>query len=326
MASETATMVSEMSGYFGPGNDSRPELNDRSEFMFGKRLQYSLMLLFLLRGVDAFAVDKSLEGIACRSVHLAWAEVPDATAFYNEAHVQQSADGTYFAVCGFSRGYYGIQELYDGRKVIIFSVWDPGKQNNPNEVDEAQRVKLLYNHPDVTVRRFGNEGTGGQSFLNFDWKVGQTYRFAVAARRNTNRTEYASFFFHPDKKEWLHLVTFSTLTPDTLLKGYYSFVEDFRRNRESAQKTRTALFSNPAVRQIDGQWSPVRKARFTADSNPAVNINAGLRDGQCYLSTGGEISNTDTPLNYFITRTNVETVVPEGAEQVIRAWLESPLK
>ena len=74
--------------------------------------------------------DERLKGIACRSVHLHY-PASEGTAFYNEATVAQSADGTYFCVCGFNGGYYGIQELANGKKLLIFSVWDPGFRSSP---------------------------------------------------------------------------------------------------------------------------------------------------------------------------------------------------
>jgi hypothetical protein len=44
---------------------------------------------------------------------------------------------------------------------------------------------------------------------------------------------------------------------------------------------------------------PCSKARFTGDSNPDMNINAGKvaeQPGRFFLVTGGETTNTDTPL------------------------------
>jgi hypothetical protein len=42
------------------------------------------------------------------------------------------------------------------------------------------------------------------------------------------------------------------------------------------------------------------KAKFTADSNPAKNINAGLRGEPFFLATGGETSNDGTKLGEWI--------------------------
>lgn len=76
---------------------------------------------------------------AARSVHWGWA-APDATLFYNEMIVDQSTTGSFFMACGWNTGYFGIQELGNGRKVAIFSVWDPSKGDDPNAVTPEQRV------------------------------------------------------------------------------------------------------------------------------------------------------------------------------------------
>jgi hypothetical protein len=244
--------------------------------------------------------DERLAGIACRSVHLAYSTDP-ATAFYNEITVDQSARGTYFCVCGFHRGYYGLQELGDGRKLLIFSVWDPGDQNDPNAVADEQRVKLLHHDEKVRVGRFGNEGTGGQSFFDYDWKIGKTYRFLVTAKGDgDDRTAFAAWFFVPEEQAWKHLVTFSTIDKAHDLRGLYSFVEDFRRNRVSATQPRTARYGNGWTATGDGKWSPVTKARFTADNNPVTNIDAGVRDGVFFLATGGDTKNEHVKLREFI--------------------------
>jgi hypothetical protein len=243
--------------------------------------------------------DERLEGIACRSVHLQLA-APEGIAFYHEAAVEKSAPGTYFCVCGFRHGYYGMQELANGKKLLIFSVWDPGEQNDPNAVQDEDRVKLLYQDEKVRVGRFGNEGTGGQSFYNFDWQAGETYRFLVTAQPREKRTEFTAWFFLPAEKSWKKLVTFSTLTGGQPLSGYYSFVEDFRRNRVSAVQARAAHFGNGWVRREGGRWEPIVKAKFTADSNPAQNINAGLRGALFFLVTGGETRNDATKLGEWM--------------------------
>ena len=293
--------------------------------LFHRCLLISTVTLCLLPSLSpAVAVDQKLKGIACRSVHLGYQKVPDSLVFYNEVQVQSSAEGTYFCVCGFSQGYFGLQELSNRSKVILFSVWDPGDQNDPNSVRDEQRVKLLHNHPDVRVKRFGNEGTGGQSFLDFDWKVGETYRFAVAAKRSGDRTEYSSWFFHPADNAWRHLVTFSTLTKDTSMKGYYAFVEDFQRNRVSTTKTRKAVFSNPAVLLPDGQWQAVTSARFTADSNPVLNIDSGLAGDQFWIATGGQIENSTVQLNGLLNRQDVPTTAPTDLQPLVQQWLDMP--
>src|SRR4051812_2652823 len=150
--------------------------------------------------------DEKLKGVACRSVHLSY-PAPEGVAFYNEMTVEKSADGTYFMACGFSKGYFGIQEKADGKKVVIFSVWDPTAGDDPKKVKDELRVKTLHQGEGVRIGRFGNEGTGGQSFYDHDWKVGQTYRFYVTAKVDGQRTEYGAYFYLNDRKQWKHLAT-----------------------------------------------------------------------------------------------------------------------
>lgn len=255
------------------------------------------VFLIALGSVSNAVADKSLKGVACRSVHLWW-KAPEGNAFYNEITIDKSADGSYFMVCGFNMGYFGIQELYDGRKVVLFSVWDPGNQNDPASVKKDRRVRMLHEGKDVLVKRFGGEGTGGQSFFKYNWKKGETYRFLVRAKKDGERTSFSGYFYIPEKKEWKHLVTFSTLAGGGLLKGYYSFVEDFRRNRISATKTREAHFGNGWIRAENEKWIPLTEAKFTADSNPVLNIDSGLtKKNRFMLKTGGDITNETVKLN-----------------------------
>lgn len=259
----------------------------------------SLFVVFLAFSVSA---DEKLKGIACRSVHLGYS-APEGTAFYTEAKVVQSADGTYFMAAGFRHGYFGIQELANGKKLILFSVWDPTAGDDPKKVPEEKKVKMLHKDEAVRVGRFGGEGTGGQSFFDYDWKVGETYRFYVTAKADgPDRTAYSGYFYVNETKTWKHLVTFSTITKGTLLAGYYSFVEDFRRNKVSTTKTRKAEFGNGWVKNKSGEWIELTKARFTADSNPVMNIDAGPVGSMFFLATGGAIENTTIKLRETMER------------------------
>ena len=251
-----------------------------------------LVFYILLRSIGpAFAQEPQK---ACRSVHL-WYKAPEAVAFYNEVIVERSAPGTYFCVCGWDKGYFGIQELGNGKKVMIFSVWD-SNQNDRNALAEEKRVKLLHKDEKVRIGRFGGEGSGGQSFLDYEWKIGETYRLMVSAKADGERTEYGGYFFVPEEKAWKHLVTFSTISNSKKLKGYYSFVEDFRRNGVSATQARSARYGNTWMK-VGEEWQPSVSARFTGDGNPAMNIDAGVREDRFWLATGGETQNSGTKLN-----------------------------
>lgn len=246
-----------------------------------KPLFASVMLLVTLSAM----ADEKLKGIACRSVHLGYPSQP-GTVFYNEIAIQQTAPGTYFMVCGWDKGYFGMQELANSKKLILFSVWD-SNQNDAKNVPDEKRTKLLYKDDKVRIGRFGGEGTGGQSFFDYDWKPNTNYRFMVASRENGDRTEYTGYFFLPQTNAWKKLVTFSTITGGKPMRGFYSFVEDFKRDRVSTTKVRQARFGHGWIKLSEGKWQPIEQARFTGDSNPVENIQAGIKDNQFILATGG---------------------------------------
>ena len=288
-------------------------------------VRYLALVSGLIFAVSEAQADKSLEGIACRSVHLAY-KSSEGTTFYNEITVEKSEPGTYFCVCGFNQGYYGIQELGDGKKLLIFSVWEPGRQDDPRSVAADRRVKLVFKNDKVRVRRFGGEGTGGQSFLDYDWKVRQAYRFLVRAKPAGERTEFSAYFFLPEEKKWSHLVTFSTIAGGKMLGGYYSFIEDFQRDRVSATKVRKAAYGNGWVKAKDGKWLFLSRARFTADSNPVTNIDAGTSGGKFFLVTGGDTKDADTPLWQYITCRAAEKQPPKDVLELSGSEDSTPTK
>ncbi|GLH74717.1 hypothetical protein GETHLI_32190 [Geothrix limicola] len=258
-------------------------------------LRRGATLLLLAAAPLSLRADEKLKDIACRSVHLGY-PAPESLAFYNEVKVEKTALGTYFMVCGWKDGYFGIQEGYDGHRQIIFSVWDAYKGDDPGAVPDGQRVILRHQDPEVRVGRFGGEGTGGQSFLPFPWKVGVTYRFMVSAKPIGRRTEFSGWVFDPARKAWRKLVTFSTVTEGRALKDYYSFVEDFKRDRASTKLVRQAAYGPGWALGLEGEWRLLDRAKFTADRNPVLNIDAGIRDGRYFLATGGPTQNLGTKL------------------------------
>ena len=106
---------------------------------------------------------------AARSVHL-WYDPSmreKATGVQATMTVMDTVPGTYFCVACFNMGYCGFQEHFDGSRIFIFSVWDPGNpfdsSVNPNAVKEEMRVRCLYAKEGVRIRRCGGEGTAGQA-------------------------------------------------------------------------------------------------------------------------------------------------------------------
>ena len=260
---------------------------------------FACILLILSLTLGAHAADPPR---AARSVHLGYPG-PDGELFYTEMVIEQSVNGSYFMACGWNTGYFGLQQLGNPtNKVVIFSVWDPTKGNDANAVSPEDRVELPFQGDGVRIRRFGGEGTGGQCMAPFDWKIGQTNRFLLRGEPQGNKTAYTAWIYRPEEKKWWQLATFRTRTGGLPLRGYYSFVEDFRRDTKSVGETRRARYGNGWVKPVEQAWQSLNQARFTASGaewESKDNIDAGQNDNWFYLATGGDI-HTNTALRATI--------------------------
>ncbi len=230
---------------------------------------------------------------AARSVHLGYPG-PEGLVFYNEMVVEKSVNGSYFMACGWNTGYFGIQQLGKPEdKVVIFSVWDPTKGDDPGVVKTEDRVEVLFEGEGVRIKRFGGEGTGGQCMWQHPWQSGETNRFLIAAKLEGPKTSYTAWFGATNG--WKKLATFRTRTQGRPLSGYYSFVEDFRRDYKSVHDARRARYGNGWVQTTKDEWVPLTRARFTASGaewESKENIDAGIAAGWFYLATGGTTAMT----------------------------------
>jgi hypothetical protein len=235
----------------------------------------------------------------CRSIHLAYTKsVDDPSYAYIDLSVEKSSPGTYFCALGFHMGYIGLQELTDGKKVVIFSVWEPENGQVAKGVPVNLRVKLIRKGESVRTSRFGGEGTGGQSFFDYDWKIGEKVSFLVKSIRvNDTTTRYTGYFYNNKTKSWQLMTEFQTLAKGKQLgNGIYSFVEDFRRNYESSKIIHKANYTNAWASADAKTWLPMPKARFTGDSTPSENVNAGKINHGFFLQTGGSTTQSNTKL------------------------------
>jgi hypothetical protein len=226
---------------------------------------------------------------AARSVHLSY-PAAEGVLFYNEVIVEASVNGSYFMACGWNTGYFGIQQLGGlNDKVVLFSVWDPSKGNDPNAVKQEERVEVFYEGDDARIKRFGGEGTGAQCMWKHNWRIGETNRFLVGAQVEGDKTAYTAWFSL--EGGWKKLAGFRTRTHGRPLSGCYSFVEDFRRDGKSVGEVRRACFGNGWLKTTQGRWVPLTRARFTASGaewESKDNIDAGTASGAFFLVTGGD--------------------------------------
>ncbi|MGN6510392.1 MAG: DUF3472 domain-containing protein [Chitinophaga sp.] len=210
--------------------------------------------------------------------------------FYNEISVPANAQPlhAYYMVNGFSGGYFGIQINSPVERRVLFSVWSAFSTDDPKKIPEEYRVKLVKKGAGVTVNDFGNEGSGGQSYLRFDWKAETTYKFLLQGKPSGDHTVYSAWFFDPATSEWKFMATWDKPKAGKYLSGLYSFVENFGSNGDDLFKAR---YGNQWVRTAGGHWIELTKARFstTADpeKHPRFDVGAGVENGMFYMFSGG---------------------------------------
>lgn len=243
------------------------------------------------------------------TIHLRYNSVSsDIEWFYSELTVVEGEDtpGTFFMPNGFTNGYFGIQVISPTEKRILFSIWSSYRENDPNSIADEYKVVTLESGNGVTINEFGNEGTGLQSYKNFDWSAGMTYKFLVkGVPTTTNSTEYTAYFFAPENGKWELIASFRKPQVSENLSGFISFVENFKT--ESGFLSRKAIYDNQWVRDTNGKWFELTEAKITVDrigSNGArLDYSAGIENGAFYLKNCG-FFNEDISINTFINRQN----------------------
>lgn len=214
--------------------------------------------------------------------------------FYNEVTVP--ADGevmhSYYMVAGFGEGYFGMQYNSDTERRILFSVWSPFNTQDPRNIPEDQRVRMLRQGKGVHIGEFGNEGSGGQSYLRYPWKAGVTYPFLMRVHPDgKGNTVYTAYFYATDDREWRLIAEFLRPKTNTWYSHSHSFLENF--SPEQGYLTRSVRFSNQWARTSDGRWVRPSGAVFTNDGTAQAGVRLDYAGGQTgdgktlYLKMGG---------------------------------------
>ena len=250
------------------------------------------------------------------SVHLRY-DLPDENTewFYNEIVVPEEGDipGSYYMACGFGEGYFGIQNNSPKPRRVLFSVWSPYKTDNAAEIPDSMRVTLVKKGADVKVQDFGNEGSGGQSYMHYDWKAGERCRFLMGARPDgQGNTVYTAYFYDNTKSKWKLVASFRRPKTNTWYTNAYSFLENFYPTM--GYINRKAYYGNQWARTADGRWIPITKARFTCDTTGRQEMRqdytGGTDGGQFFLSMGGFFNDYMEYGTYF-DRTGNTTEAPD---------------
>lgn len=212
--------------------------------------------------------------------------------FYNEVTVPEEGDipSSYYMACGFGEGYFGMQNNSPHQRRVLFSVWSPFHTDNPAEIPDSQRVTLVRKGADTKVQDFGNEGSGGQSYMHYDWKAGERCRFLMGVRPDSDGTTvYTAYFYNNAKGKWQLVASFRRPNTSTWYTNAHSFLENF--NPVMGYINRKAYYGNQWARTADGRWIPLTKARFTCDTTghqqQRLDYNGGEAGERFFLTMGG---------------------------------------
>lgn len=251
------------------------------------------------------------------SVHLGF-QVPESAGdvkwFYSEILVPEGEDvlGSYFMANGFGQGYFGIQVNSPTERRVLFSVWSPFQTDNPQDIPEEDRIVLLKKGDGVYTGEFGNEGSGGQRYLRYNWKAGTSYRFLLKGEPTGNgSTDFTAWFFAPEEGEWRLIASFRRPKTDTWLTGLYSFLENFMT--ETGDQSRKAWYSDQWICNVAGHWTELTNIRFTADAtarkDSRLDYAGGVEGNRFFLKNCG-FFNVKSTIDTFFERKST-SVPPE---------------
>lgn len=249
-----------------------------------------------LKGKASYVTDFSdYWGRRGPSVHLAYT-LPEQTTewFYNEIRVPKEGEvmHSYYMAAGFGEGYFGMQFNSPTERRVLFSVWSPFDTQDPKLIPESDRIRLLRRGEGVHIGEFGNEGSGGQSYLRYPWKAGETYKFLMHIRPDgKGNTTYTAYFFATEEGQWRLVASFLRPKTDTWYTRAHSFLENF--SPEQGYLSRQVEFTNQWALGADGVWRRLNQATFTHDATAGAGVRRDFQGGVVpdqsafYLKMGG---------------------------------------
>lgn len=216
--------------------------------------------------------------------------------FYNEVTVPAGQDviGSYLMANGFAEGYFGMQVNSPTERRVLFSVWSPYKTDDPKSIPDDQKIRMLRKGEGVHTGEFGNEGSGGQSYMKYNWKAGNTYRFLLQGTPSgDSTTTYTAYFFAPEQGTWNLIASFRRPHTHTYLKRLHSFLENF--TPDTGDTGRRVYFGNQWVKGTSGGWTELTKAGFSADATARkgyrMDYAGGSENQQFFLQNCGFFEN-----------------------------------
>ena len=245
---------------------------------------------------------------------------------FMEIMLPQESDiiGTYAMALGVLNGYMGIQMngyANDGspRHDVLFSMWDDGSTDEDPNLPEYMRAGAVDWDPLTTTNRFGNEGTGVQTYRKGPyWTPGKYVQFITNCRPETTsyttevngkptvHTQHnmlvSAWFNALDGKGWQYMATVRKRNSTTYFDAWYSFLENY--NASTGQANRIAYYRNGYMRaRSNGKWYYRNSVGFGhtdgGDNTGARNdFGQGATDNPAdrtfFMQTGGYTSTNKT--------------------------------
>ena len=140
------------------------------------------------------------------------------------------------------------------------------------------QVKMLRRGENVHIWEFGNEDPSYQSYLRYNWKAGNTYKFLTQIKpTGDGSTIYTSYFYATDENKWLLIASFSRPQTDTYYKRAHSFLENF--SPDQGYITRKVYFGNQWYRTKSGKWIAGENSSFTNDATAQAGVRLDYKGG-----------------------------------------------
>ncbi|HBK42265.1 MAG TPA: hypothetical protein DDZ57_11935, partial [Porphyromonadaceae bacterium] len=175
---------------------------------------------------------------------------------------------------------------------VLFSVWSPFNTQDPKRIPDSLKIKLLRKGEGVYIGEFGNEGSGGQSFLRYNWKAGKAYKFLTRIKPDgLGNTVYTSYFFASDENRWRLIASFLRPKTHVFYTRAHSFLENFIPGQ--GYLTRKVLFGNQWFVTSNRKWIEAGESVFTYDETARKQVRLDYRGGYnkqqnlFYLQNGG---------------------------------------
>jgi len=204
------------------------------------------------------------------------------TCIYGEIEVLATNKTIYYCGCNWwpgnpAGGYTGIQDQGDGRHNMIFSIWDTSATLHPEITETETRTK---------GNRFGGEGTGAHTHLDYDWKLGGIYRYYATKEQDaTGKNTLTMLYFYDEGfHKWVHEATISNpndghVSVKTFGGSLYAFLENW--SGQERTKPKLAIYrlwvgssptdmENVTTARGDGNWGVLGDTFYLAEGDPSA--------------------------------------------------------